>query len=105
MALLGVDNRVSQTTEHAVFVSKVRNMQSEIGLAIKLARVAVGKSQWQVAAKVGIHPSILNLIENGRRTPNPELAKSVLEELGIGGPHTPLASLVLQARRIEGGMK
>lgn len=46
-------------------------MQNEIGLAIRLARVAAGESQWQVAAKVGIHPSILNMIEGGKRMPDP----------------------------------
>ena len=45
-------------------------MRNEIGLAIGLARVAVGKAQWQVAAKIGMHASILNLIEAGKPAKN-----------------------------------
>lgn len=44
-------------------------MQNETGLALRLARIAVGKTQWQIAAKIGVHPSLLNLIESGKRAP------------------------------------
>jgi ribosome-binding protein aMBF1 (putative translation factor) len=81
-------------------------MQNEIGLAMRLARIAVGRSQWQVAAKIGIHPSILNLIECGKRVPDPALARSVLKELGEDAPRSPLVTLVLkEAQRIASGLK
>jgi transcriptional regulator with XRE-family HTH domain len=78
-------------------------MQNEIGLALRLARIAVGKTQWQVAAKIGVHPSLLNLIESGKRAAEPKLVHSVLDELSANPPNTPLVALVLnEARRIAG---
>ncbi len=76
-------------------------MQNEIGLALRLAVIAVGKTQWQVAAKIGAHPSLLNLIESGKRMPQPKLVSAVLDELSANPPSTPLVALVLkEARRI-----
>jgi len=77
-------------------------MQNEIGLAIRLARVAVGLSQWQLAAKVESHPTMINLIENGKRTPDARLVKNILRELDThAGQASPLVKLVLkEARRI-----
>lgn len=76
-------------------------MQNEIGLALRLARIAVGKTQWQVAAKIGVHPSLLNLIESGKRMPESKFVHSVLDELSVNPPSTPLVTLVLkEAHRI-----
>ena len=76
-------------------------MQNEIGLALRLVRIAVGKTQWQVAAKIGVHPSLLNLIESGKRIPENKLVHSVLDELSVNPPSTPLVTLVLkEAHRI-----
>ncbi len=81
-------------------------MQYEIGLAIRLARVAVGKSQWRVAAKCNIHPGILNMIEAGKHMPDPRLARHVLNELGTDAPGPPLVGVALKgAQRITGSMK
>jgi transcriptional regulator with XRE-family HTH domain len=77
------------------------SMPSEIGLALRLARVAVGKTQWQVAAKIGVHPSLLNLIESGRRIPESKFVRAMLDELSANPPDSPLVTLVLkEARRI-----
>src|SRR5512142_1143186 len=78
-------------------------MHPEVGLALRLARIAVGKSQWQVAAKVGIHPSLLNLVEAGKRVPEVALVQALLRELsqGNGPAASPLVALVLtEAHRI-----
>lgn len=75
-------------------------MQNEIGLAIRLGRVAVGLSQWQLAAQIGSHPTTINLIENGKRTPDARLLKNVLRELDAHAPKaSPLAALVLKETR------
>jgi len=80
-------------------------MQNEIGLALRLARIAVGKTQWQVAAKIGVHPSLLNLIESGKRMPEPKYVRAMLEELDANPPNSPLVALVLnEAKRIAGEM-
>lgn len=80
-------------------------MQNEIGLALRLARIAVGKTQWQVAAKIGVHPSIVNLIENGKRMPDRKFVNAMLGELETNPPDSPLVTLVLnEAKRIAGEM-
>jgi transcriptional regulator with XRE-family HTH domain len=78
-------------------------MQNEIGLAIRLARVAVGKSQGQVVAKIGIHPSILNMIESGKRIPDVQITWDVLAALNADAPRSRLVTLVLkEAGRVAG---
>lgn len=80
-------------------------MQNEIGLALRLARVAVGKTQWQIAAKLGVHPSLVNLIESGKRVPEEKFVHAMLAELSIDQPNSSLVILVLnEARRIAGEM-
>ncbi len=78
-------------------------MQNEIGLALRLARIAVGKTQWQVAAKIGVHPSMVNLIESGKRIPEEKFVNAMLDELNMNPPDSPLVILVLnEAKRIAG---
>lgn len=80
-------------------------MQNEIGLALRLARIAVGKTQWQVAAKIGVHPSMVNLIESGKRMPEEKFVRAMLDELNTNPPDSPLVTLVLnEAKRIAGEM-
>ena len=38
---------------------------------LKLDRIRAGLRQYEVAAKAGIHPSRLSMIETGRIIPNP----------------------------------
>ncbi len=46
-------------------------------------REIAGKTQLEVANKIGISAQMFNFIENGRRRPSPELAKKIAEELGF----------------------
>ena len=70
-------------------------MHSEIGLALKLARVATGLTQWDLALATGIHPGVILEIEHGRRAPSPELATRMLAEFQARAPHYPLVDLIL----------
>ncbi len=47
----------------------------------KIARIRAGYRQYEVAAKLGIHPSQLSEIESGRRKPSTELLQRLLEVL------------------------
>lgn len=47
------------------------------GLDIKIMRLKAGLRQYDVAARLGIHPSQLSEIESGRRKPSPELLKQL----------------------------
>lgn len=49
------------------------------GLDLKVARVRAGLRQYTVAFKVGIAPSRLSEIENGRREVSAELFRRILE--------------------------
>ena len=49
------------------------------GLHIKIARLKAGLRQYDLAAKVGIHPSQLSEIELGRRKPSPEVVERLLQ--------------------------
>lgn len=68
-----------------------------IGAAIRAAREARGLTQEAVAAAVGVYPSYISLIENGRHTPGPEVADSLVRELGLGASLVEIAN----ARRRE----
>lgn len=53
------------------------------GIDIKIARLKAGIRQYELAARLGIHPSHLSEIETGRRKPSPELddrLNRILEE-------------------------
>ncbi len=54
------------------------------GLDFKIARLKAGYRQYEVAAKLGIHPSQLSEIESGRRKPSPELLQRLLQILNQG---------------------
>lgn len=78
-------------------------MQNENRLALRLSRSAVGKTQWQVAAKIGVHPSLLNFVKSGKRTAQPRLPQSLLEELSRDALDSPIVALVLkESHRIAG---
>lgn len=80
-------------------------MQNEIGLALRLARIAVGKTQWQVAAKIDMHPSMLNLIESSKRMPDQKFVSAMPDKLNTNPPDSPLVALVLnEAKRLAGEM-
>lgn len=69
---------------------------NELGLAIRLARVVSGKSQWDLAKQFGLHPVVINYIEHGKRSIDPILARAILKELKTSAPKdSRLASLVL----------
>ena len=70
-------------------------MCDDFGLAMRLARVAVGRSQYQLAARVGIHPTTLNAIERGKKQASARLFRVVLDELKNGAPVSPLVTSIL----------
>lgn len=73
---------------------------NELGLAIRLARVAVGLTQWQLAAIVESHPTTINLIERGKIIPNSEHVQHIFDALDARVPPTSrLAVLVLREAR------
>jgi transcriptional regulator with XRE-family HTH domain len=72
-------------------------MSNELGLALRLARVAVGKTQWDIARKVGIHPVVVNYIEHGKRALDADTAKIMLREIKAGAPKSHLVDVVLDA--------
>ena len=76
-------------------------MNNEIALALRLARVAMNRTQWDIARHLGIHPVHLNYLERGTRPADPVLVQRVLHELDATAPKSPLATLVLrEAHRI-----
>ena len=54
------------------------------GLDFKIARLRAGYRQYEVAAKLAIHPSQLSEIESGRRQPSDKLLKQLLQILEQG---------------------
>jgi transcriptional regulator with XRE-family HTH domain len=72
-------------------------MSNELGLALRLARVAVGKSQWAVARKTGIHPVVVNYLEHGKRKVDANTARALLREIKDGAPKSHLVDVVLDA--------
>lgn len=62
------------------------------GLEVKIARLRVGMKQYELAAKLGIGPPRLSVIESGRCSIPPELAeeiKRVLDEVQSIGANEP----------------
>jgi len=51
------------------------------GLDIKIARIKAGIRQYDLAARLGIHPSRLSEIESGRRKPSPETLEQLVQIL------------------------
>lgn len=51
----------------------------QLGLNLKVLRLRAGLSQYEVAARLGIHPGRLSEIECGWRRPSPELLERLLE--------------------------
>lgn len=78
-------------------------MNNDVGMAVRLARVACGKTQWQLARKLGVHPVVLNHLERGTRVQDVKLADAMLKELQASTPRprSRLVDLVMQeAERI-----
>ena len=73
--------------------------RSELGLAIRVARIAVNISQYRLSAQVGMHVSTLNAVERGRTIPSAELANSLLSELARNAPRSSFVSAVLSDAR------
>lgn len=48
------------------------------GLDIKIMRLRAGLRQYDLAARLGVHPSRLSEIESGRRQPAPQLLERLL---------------------------
>lgn len=61
----------------------MRQQGAEIGLRIKLARVARRIRQRELAAILGIPPSVLSDVENDWRCPSEDLISSVCRALHI----------------------
>jgi transcriptional regulator with XRE-family HTH domain len=57
------------------------------GLQLKIMRLKAGIRQYELAARLGIHPSKLSEIESGRYTPSPELIDRLMQIVkgGEGG--------------------
>lgn len=54
------------------------------GLQLKIMRLKAGVLQYELAARLGIHPSRLSEIESGRRTPSPELVERLMQIVRVG---------------------
>ena len=74
-------------------------MSDEIGLALRLARVACNRTQWSVARQVNVHPVQLNLIEHGKRAPHPHQARRILDALTKSAPKNQITLAVLDVAR------
>lgn len=55
----------------------------ELGNTLRLLRVAAGLKQVDLAARVGVTPNYLSMVENGKRVPSLSFVKSISEELDI----------------------
>lgn len=71
-------------------------MTDNRGLAIRLGRVATGCSQYQLAARVGIHPTLLNQIERGKKVPSADLFQNIIREFKRVPPDSSLVASVLR---------
>lgn len=74
-------------------------MNDDLALAIRLARIAVGKTQGEVAREIGVNRVMLNYFERGRRKPKRETVLSIFDKLQRHTPKSYLAGLVLREAR------
>lgn len=65
----------------------------KVGNAIKNLRTGVGKTQRELAEQVGLHPSMLSRIENGRLRPNEHLQAIISALQMAGAPREELDTL------------
>ncbi len=72
--------------------------QTDLGLALRLARIVAGMSQWEIASKVGSHQSVVNYLETGKQV-KPELARACLAACAAAAPRSPFAQAVLREAR------
>ena len=63
---------------------KQRGILKEFGLNPKILRLRARLSQYEIAARLGIHPRCLNGIEWVWRDPSPELLARLHELIGVG---------------------
>lgn len=54
------------------------------GLQLKILRLKAGIRQYELAARLAIHPSKLSEIESGRRTPSPDLLERLMQIVKVG---------------------
>ena len=54
------------------------------GLDLKVLRIRSGLRQYELAARLGLSPSHLSLVENGRRPLEPGLAQQAVTALTAG---------------------
>ncbi len=67
-----------------------------IGKALKLLRVWFGKKSGDLAKSMGVHSSVLSMVENGRRQPSLDLLKRYSKEFGI-----PASKIMFFAEELE----
>ena len=53
----------------------------ELGLALRVRRLRAGLTQYEVAARLGIHPGRLSEVECGRRRPGATMLDDLVEIL------------------------
>lgn len=70
------------------------------GETLRSLRRRCGRSQAEVAAAVGIPPSVLSAYERGRRQPGFEVAGRIIEALGYRVEFVPALDPAAQARRL-----
>ncbi len=68
------------------------------GMAIRLARTAAGLSQFELAAKVGLHHVTIHLIESGKKPADADLAQRCLRACEPSAK-SPIAIAVLKEAR------
>lgn len=56
---------------------------NHLGNLVRDARLKAGLSQFDLAMKTGINPTIISQVENGRRYPSLHTATAISQALGI----------------------
>lgn len=56
---------------------------NHLGNLVRDARIKAGLSQFDLAIKTGVNPTIISQVENGRRTPSLRTATAISQALGI----------------------
>lgn len=54
-------------------------------IELQIRRIRMGIRQYTLAANLGIHPSYLSQIENGRSEPSPDLLRRIKKVLDPNG--------------------
>ena len=56
------------------------------GRKLRIARVIADLQQEELAERVGVHQTFISLLENGKRTPTPEMLGKLADALGCDVP-------------------